>query len=687
MHRTSGCSDRHVRELVAENSEFKKFHEQIKRDVKSILARHEVLPLRGLSEESLRASKRSLLGRSKNARPTDNTVTGSLRKQWSSLKQLVESLEVRASEADTHHVIRVTDHEKELTKLRKEMEELHGDLEKSKELINHQQQLLQEQLIPVPAEGEASPLWDAYFIEEQLKLQQDREAFEEQKRAFQDEREKFTEAAIRLGRERIQFKADQALYVKQQFLSTTPGLGTPAWKKTPPWTALTTDTPPGSTNKPRPKFTPSSTNNHRKKGSANDQFTPSTAELYRVLRLAPPTRAALASQKKTREDEKEDSEWEESKWWNESSYPQSESPEPQNLLQAAFPLKLSMTPYLRPRPSPLSLPSSRCDSKTPCTTELYRKMRLSSTDSVSGQKRCNSQRRTSLKREYGNYDDDNGSVCVQERSRRSARPRASYETDSSNSRDSRKSTMENGGSSGSDKDLCPPSSSESFEKDSLYKAYSMHDSGTSPYERVNHEHKRDSLYSTYGTGDALAYLPSKVEWSYDELEYLPTQGTLNGKDNSQNHLRGTNYQRDNEISLNKIHTSLHSMNQSRSVHIHKEACKIQPRKTHHTNENCRSCSRDGRPPSDRCRSQSKHVLHPKSSKHYLSRENLHPQDVISCSLHRSPCQHRDSLYTSCPKRSPQPFHSCPRETPAWNSSSTPSHICADLLNQFLDCCS
>lgn len=56
-------------------------------------------------------------------------------------------------------------------------------------------------MLPSPGTGQQSPLWDAYFLEEQLRLQEDRAVFEEQRLAFQGEREKFTEAAIRLGRE------------------------------------------------------------------------------------------------------------------------------------------------------------------------------------------------------------------------------------------------------------------------------------------------------------------------------------------------------------------------------------------------------------------------------------------------------------------------------------------------------
>ncbi|CAH2247685.1 Hypothetical predicted protein [Pelobates cultripes] len=201
--------------------------------------------------------------------------------------------------------------------MRKEMEELRKELEKSRELISQQQELLQEQMLPKPGEGQVSPLWDAYFLEEQLRLQQDRAIFEDQKRAFQYEREKFTEAAIRLGRERLQFKADQALFVKQQFLTMTPGLETPSWKKTPPWSSAGFEMSAQKKKKPlnfipelHVEIRPCSCNSRRKRG---DPVTPSTAELYRVLRLAPPSRSALMSQRRERRYRKSDSDADETR--------------------------------------------------------------------------------------------------------------------------------------------------------------------------------------------------------------------------------------------------------------------------------------------------------------------------------------------------------------------------------------
>ncbi|KAM4749191.1 afadin- and alpha-actinin-binding protein-like [Rhinophrynus dorsalis] len=380
MHRPAVFQDRHVRDIMAENSELKKFHEQMKRDVRSILMRHEGVQNRVVSEYTAGVNKRPGVGRARSSRTVESGVTVSLKKQWNSLKQLVESLETRVVQADDGHVIRVTDHEKELTKLRKELEELKEELEASRELIGQQQLLLQEQLLPPPGEAQPSPLWDAYFLEEQLRLQQDRATFEEQKRAFKDERDKFTEAAIRLGRERLQFKADQALFIKQQFLNMTPGLGTPPWKRTPPWSSFNADTPPGTHHNPKVNCTPRlhGPSNSHKKVAAKNPMTPSTAELYRVLRLAPPSNSSLVSQRREKRSRKEGLESEDNNRSNDSLSSRSESPEPEVLPHSALPLRMSMTPYLRPRPTPMSVPRGM---KTPCTTELYRKLRLCSTDS------------------------------------------------------------------------------------------------------------------------------------------------------------------------------------------------------------------------------------------------------------------------------------------------------------------
>uniref|UniRef100_A0A803JVA5 Uncharacterized LOC100036665 n=1 Tax=Xenopus tropicalis TaxID=8364 RepID=A0A803JVA5_XENTR len=658
MHRSSGYNDRHVRELVAENSEYKKFHEQIKREVKSILTRHEGLQIRGGFKDSLGASKRTGIGRGKPARDGEGGVTGSLKKQWSSLRQLVESLEVQAARADAGHVISVTDHEKELTKLRKETEELQEELMRSRDLIGQQQQLLQ----------------------------------------------------------RLQFKADQALFMKQQFLSMTPGIGTPPWKKTPPWSALATDTPPGSSQKPRLNFAPHmhSPANWQSKMAAPNSMTPSTAELYRVLRLAPPSRSALASQRK--KCQKEDSYSEESKRWNDSCSPSSESPDPEASIHNALPLKLSMTPYLLPRATPQSLPHSRFAPKTPCTAELYRKLRLSSTDSaMSGQMRRERRRWTpnllNSCKQYRKYEES--LACWPEMSRKDegtpvcsrGRPRASYETDSSHSGESRNSFLGNRDSPVNEKSPYPRNPSDSFEKDSLYKVSCHYDSETPVSEHGNHEPSRDSLYSSDGAKDCPPCLSDKVDWPCDEVEPPPIFKRLSEvfhiRDLGQNPSREPVYA--DEVLLSQKYedpcTAKHNKSWSKSVHGVKD--RSQMRRSYHGgnstnlsregglhNDSCRRQSLGGLH-NDSCRRQSFGGLHAKGSLRNRSNENLYlDEDRRNRSLHRSSSKRRDSLYTSRPKRSPLHHHQpCPSERggEGWNSS-TASHICADLLNQFLDCC-
>ncbi|XP_062979097.1 afadin- and alpha-actinin-binding protein A-like [Elgaria multicarinata webbii] len=122
----------------------------------------------------------------------------------------------RMSEGDGQDpVISVTDHDKEIMKLRREIEE-------SRVLIVLQQQCFQEQLAAATNSELPAHLEGSYFLEEQQRLQEERDMFREQKRAFEIERENFTEAAIRLGWERKQFEEQKALCLKQEFFCSLP---------------------------------------------------------------------------------------------------------------------------------------------------------------------------------------------------------------------------------------------------------------------------------------------------------------------------------------------------------------------------------------------------------------------------------------------------------------------------------
>ncbi|PIO36363.1 hypothetical protein AB205_0190670 [Aquarana catesbeiana] len=245
--------------------------------------------------------------------------------------------------------------------------------------------LWQDQMLPPPGTGQQSPLWDAYFLEEQLRLQEDRAVFEEQRLAFQDEREKFTEAAIRLGRERLQFKEDQALFMKQQFLNMTPGVATPPWKKTPPWSALSAGTPTRTATNSKKQFTPRMSCSNKMGLTSADPMTPSTAELYRVLRLAPPNRSVMPHNCHSCSQQSVESEEGSSDRWSDSLSPRSASPELHPLPHSVAPFKQSMTPYLCHRPTPVSVPRSHVDPRTPSSAELFRVLRLTPTERYKNQ--------------------------------------------------------------------------------------------------------------------------------------------------------------------------------------------------------------------------------------------------------------------------------------------------------------
>ncbi|XP_025019648.1 afadin- and alpha-actinin-binding protein-like [Python bivittatus] len=147
----------------------------------------------------------------------------SFQEQWSRLRNIIKSRHSQAvgcqmSEGDGQTpVVIVTDHDKEIMKLKNEIEESRG-------LIALQQQCFQEQLMAASSSELPAHLKGSYFLEEQQRLQEERDLFEEQKQTFEVERKNFTEAAIRLGWERKQFEEQKALFLKQEFLNSLPKL-------------------------------------------------------------------------------------------------------------------------------------------------------------------------------------------------------------------------------------------------------------------------------------------------------------------------------------------------------------------------------------------------------------------------------------------------------------------------------
>ncbi|XP_040202522.1 uncharacterized protein LOC120933388 [Rana temporaria] len=720
MFRSSGTLDRNIRDVVvSENTELKKFYEQMKRELRSILSRHVGILGRGVLEDASGLNKRGGGGRVRPTRVADVGFTGSLKKQWNSLKQLVEVLEARASQpSEVSHVISVTDHEKELTRLKEEVKELREELAQSKELIGHQQQLLQDQMLPSPGTGQQSPLWDAYFLEEQLRLQEDRAVFEEQRLAFQGEREKFTEAAIRLGRERLQFKADQALFMKQQFLNMTPGVATPPWKKTPPWSALSAGTPTKTTNNSKKQFTPRMSYGNKMGLTSADPMTPSTAELYRVLRLAPPNRSTMSHNNHSCSHQSVESEEGSSDGWSDSLSPRSASPE-LHLPHSVAPFKESMTPYLCHRPTPVSVPGSHVDPRTPSSAELFRVLRLTPTESAhSGRKSRgdtlwksvvhHSHRRASLSKV-------NEAPCYHETVKYSeSEPRCpyeltgdGYETDSLHSDDMGR-TMDQGDTPTSDTHSLPRDESEFFNNDSLYRV--------TPLQETSHLHLGGHI-PHFGDPDyysQLAHFQSKGVWPCQEL----------GEQRSSNGINSNGIQKGNTKESLQPKDGYRS--RSRDTLHPQDACRSRSAESRHSSTECRSRSRERTRSRERCRTRSKEDIQRRHSLCHISRPVIHFEDECqnrvhhsstkrrqsleslqhkhgqsravpyitgtrnSRSVHRRSSQHhRDSLYTSGPGRSPLHLRqSCPsaRNSDPWTCEQVvASNLCADLLTQFLDC--
>uniref|UniRef100_A0A8C5PG60 Uncharacterized protein n=1 Tax=Leptobrachium leishanense TaxID=445787 RepID=A0A8C5PG60_9ANUR len=657
MHR-SAFQDRQMREVTAENVELKKFHEQMKKELRIILGRRDPANI-PVIEDSSGIGRRGGVGRARASRTGDFGFTGTLKKQWNSLKQLLESLEIQASaaQANVTHVISVTDHEKELTSLRKETEELRQELGRSRDLIRQQQELLQEQMFPKPGEGQVSPLWDAYFLEEQLRLQQDRAIFEEQKWAFQDEREKFTEAAIRLGRERLQFQADQALFVQQQFLNMTPGLETPSWKRTPPWSSVATGTPRAPSSK---NCTPNWSSRSKK---FNDPVTPSTAELYRVLRLAPPSRSVLMSQRQERKFQRSDSDTEETR---SDGLSLTESPEPEVLPPSAGSVKLSMTPYLCPRPTPLSSIPRHLDP-TPGTAGLYRILGMTST----GRHKRRALRKSMLEEGYTGTP----SIFCHDASRKvetacdgnHVRTGTSYETDS----------LYSGDSPAFEGDTYKIDGCEVVERDSLYKdsplqvRKTMHsEEHFRPGKGSLHCNGVPQLYiSDYRDNDHFWYsnersnVASESCRSYSSVDRHPSEGYMEGLHSGMHEdIKG----KDNVTREDWFPT------QNNEVHQHRNISS--PQESHQLRSSGRS--------------RSTQTQHPENCSGNRSRETLHPQDYCNRNR-RASCHEKNSMFSSGHRPSSHySRRSCPSSRDSrmcWSTGFSQSDLRADLLNQFLDC--
>ncbi|XP_042285603.1 synovial sarcoma, X breakpoint 2 interacting protein a [Thunnus maccoyii] len=284
------------RSLMLENAELKKVLQQMKREMIHILSPRQPSN-RGATaddsqeqadsdgEEKAGDSSRETLDQScEHAR---EQLTNSIRQQWRKLRNHMEKLDSQASQVHSQlesnkELIPRETHEDEMERMRREVQQC-------KEFIHAQQQLLQQQLNTSFDDETAALLNDCYTLEEKERLKEEWKLFEEQKRNFERERNNFTEAAIRLGREKKAFEEDRASWLKNQFLNMTPFTDRRRCSSSDGQSALSI--------RSEPEMRMSSTKAQLAKSSTYATFStpkptqsaavPSTTELYRTLRLIP----------------------------------------------------------------------------------------------------------------------------------------------------------------------------------------------------------------------------------------------------------------------------------------------------------------------------------------------------------------------------------------------------------------
>lgn len=282
------------RALMLENTELKKVLQQMKKEMIHILSPCQP-STRGATAEDSQAdsdgeekagdSSREMLDQScEHAR---EQLTNSIRQQWRKLRSHVEKLDNQASQVQNemesnNEVIPKEIHEDEMEKMRCEVQQC-------KEFIHTQQLLLQQQLNTSFDDETAALLNDCYTLEEKERLKEEWKLFEEQKRNFERERKNFTEAAIRLGREKKAFEEDCASWLKNQFLNMTPFTDRRSCSSSDGQSALSIRSEPemrmSSTKAQLAKsLTYATVSTPKPTQSAS---VPSTAELYRTLRLMP----------------------------------------------------------------------------------------------------------------------------------------------------------------------------------------------------------------------------------------------------------------------------------------------------------------------------------------------------------------------------------------------------------------
>ncbi|XP_077471618.1 synovial sarcoma, X breakpoint 2 interacting protein a [Stigmatopora argus] len=279
--------------LMEENAELKKVLQQMKKEMIHILSPCQA-PRRGadISQEMLDSDGEKTADSSGeildlSCDQAREQLTNSIRQQWRKLRSHVEKMDHQIhnrADSDREVILRET-HEDEMEKMRREVQQC-------KEFIHAQQQLLQQQLDESLDHETAELLNGGYTLEEKERLKEEWRLFEEQKRNFARERKYFTEAAIRLGREKKVFEEDRASWLKSQFLNMTPFTDRSRCSSTDGFGALSIRSEPERRTPSSKRQTSKSSNctpfsTPKAAWTPRDAAPPSTAELYRTLRLIP----------------------------------------------------------------------------------------------------------------------------------------------------------------------------------------------------------------------------------------------------------------------------------------------------------------------------------------------------------------------------------------------------------------
>lgn len=285
-----GDYEERQRSLMQENMELKKVLQLMRREMNHILspppscskaasAETSQEQVESDGEEKLCDSSREILDKS--CEQAREQLTNSIRQQWRKLRNHVEKLDNQACQVlqpPEGDVIPRETHEDEMERMRTEVQQC-------KDFIHAQQQLLQQQLNASFDDDTASLLNGCYTLEEKERLKEEWRLFEEQKRNFERERRNFTEAAIRLGREKKAFEEDRASWLKNQFLNMTPFMERRRCSVADGHSALSIKSEPEvrmSSKKVAAAMTSFSTPK-----VSRPAVVPTTAELYRTLRLNP----------------------------------------------------------------------------------------------------------------------------------------------------------------------------------------------------------------------------------------------------------------------------------------------------------------------------------------------------------------------------------------------------------------